>query len=282
MICYYRLLAAATLGLTTVAAISPEANPTTDQLISRLSTSIQGLKTLRCTVRAQERVPGGIQQARTLMKISFGPYKVYMRNHKGIEILYVTGQNNGDAWVYPNSFPYVTLSLDPNGSMMRKNQHHSTLDAGYGTIAEMLHGSAQRLDRSFEKTFRYAGDTTVLGRSAHILRSDFPQFRYVSYKPAKNESVTTISDKFGCGEYRILERNGLSPGDVVPAGKTIQVPNGYGRRVILCVDQKLFLPLVVQVHDDKGLFEKFEFSEVVVNQPIAAQEFTKEFRGYKF
>ena len=282
MIRYYRLLAAATFGLTTMAAISSEPKLTTEQLISRLSTSIQGLKTLRCNVRAQERIPGGIQQARTLMKISFGPYTVYMRNQKGIEILYVTGQNNGDAWVYPNSFPYVTLSLDPNGSVMRKNQHHSTLDAGYGTIAEMLHGSSQRLDRSFEKTFRYAGDTTVQGRPAYVLRSDYPQFRYVSYKPAKNESVSTISDKFGCGEYRILERNNLSPGDVVSAGKTIQVPNGYGRRVIMCIDQKMFLPLVVQVNDDKGLFEKFEFSDVVPNQPISTSEFTKDFKGYKF
>ncbi|MET4106157.1 DUF1571 domain-containing protein [Hymenobacter sp. UYP22] len=281
MIRYYRLLAATTLGLTTLAATSPEPKLTTDQLITRLSTAIQGLKTLRCNVRAQERIEGSYQQARTLMKISFSPYKVYMRNQKGIEVLYVTGQNNGDAWVYPNSFPYVTLSLAPNGSVMRKNQHHSTLDAGYGTIAEMLHGSSQRLDRSFEKTFRYAGDTTMQGRPAYVLRADYPQFRYVSYKPTKNESVSTISDKFGCGEYRILERNDLSPGAVVPAGKAVQVPNGYGRRIIMCVDQKLFLPLVVQVNDDKGLFEKFEFSDVVANQPIPAQEFTKDFKGYK-
>ncbi|RSK34496.1 DUF1571 domain-containing protein [Hymenobacter metallilatus] len=281
MIRYYRLLAAATVGLTTLAATLPEPKITTEQLTTRLSTAIQGLKTLRCNVRAQERIEGSYQQARTLMKISFSPYKVYMRNQKGIEVLYVTGQNNGDAWVYPNSFPYVTLSLDPKGAVMRKNQHHTTLDAGYGTIAEMLHGSSQRLDRSFEKTFRYAGDTTVQGHPAYVLRSDFPQFRYLSYKPARNESVSTISDKFGCGEYRILERNDLSPGAVVPAGKAVQVPNGYGRRIIICIDQKLFLPLVVQVTDDKGLFEKFEFSDVVPNQPIPAQEFTKDFNGYK-
>ncbi|MCA8830661.1 LysM peptidoglycan-binding domain-containing protein [Hymenobacter pini] len=281
MIRYYRLLAVAMLGFSGLAAAPTAPAITTDQLISRLSGAIQGLKTLRCNVRAQERIDGGYQQARTLMKMSFNPYKVYLKNQKGIEVLYVTGQNNGDAWVYPNSFPYVTLSLDPNGSVMRKNQHHSTLDAGYGTIAELLHGSSQRLDRTFEKSFRYTGDTTVLGHAAYVLRADYPQFRYVSYKPAKSESISTIADKFGCGEYRIMERNDLSPGAVVPAGKTVQVPNAYGRRIVLCVDQKLSLPLVVQVNDDKGLFEKFEFSDVVANQPIPAQEFTKDFKGYK-
>ncbi|SNR57686.1 MULTISPECIES: DUF1571 domain-containing protein [Hymenobacter] len=283
MLHFLRLPAAAAVALAAVAtAPKPTEKLTTDQVISRLSGAIENLKSLRCNVRAQERIAGSYQQARTTMKMSFKPYKVYLRNQKGIEVLWVTGQNNGDAWVYPNSFPYVTLSLDPKGSIMRKSQHHSVLDAGYGTIAEMLHGSEQRLDHSFEKNFRYTGDTILAGRAAYVLRTDYPQFRYVTYKTTKAESVTAISDKFGCGEYRILERNDLAAGAIVPAGRTLQVPNAYGRRVVLCVDQKMFLPLVVQVHDDKGLFEKFEFSDVVPNQPIPAQEFTKDFKGYKF
>ena len=278
---FFRLLALVPLGLLSTAATPSVPSITTEVLLSRLSSAIENLKTLRCNVRGQERVNGTYQQARTAMKISFNPYKVYLRNDKGVEVLYVTGQNNGDAWVYPNSFPYVTLSLDPEGSLMRKSIHHSTLEAGYGTIAEMLDGAGQRLSPGFEKTFRYTADTTVLGRPAYVLRSSFPQFRYVSYKPTKAESAKAIAAKFGCGEFRILERNDLSPGAVVPAGKTIQVPNAYGSRILLCVDQKLFLPLVVQVNDDKGLFEKFEFHDVVANQPIPAQEFTKNYPGYK-
>ncbi|SHK69553.1 LysM peptidoglycan-binding domain-containing protein [Hymenobacter psychrotolerans] len=255
---------------------------TTEQLMSRLSSSIENLKTLRCNVRAQERLSNGsYQQARTAMKMTFGPQRVYLKNAKGIEVLWVTGQNDGDAWVYPNSFPYVTLSLDPKGSVMRKNQHHTVLDAGFGTIADLIKGSSQRRDHSFEKSFRYAGDTTVTGRSCYILRSDFPQFRYVAYKTVAGDTPERIADKFGCGDFRVMERNNLSPGEKLAAGRTLQVPNSYGRRTIVCVDQKLMLPLVVQVHDDKGLFEKFEFSDVVANQPIPAAEFTKTFPGYK-
>jgi hypothetical protein len=47
------------------------------------------------------------------------------------------------------------------------------------------------------------------------------------------------------------------------------------------VDQKLFLPLIIHVDDDKGLFEKFEFLDLVANQPIPAIEFTKDFKDYK-
>lgn len=278
-----RLSVVAAFVFTTLAAApAPPDKLTTEQLLSRLSTAIDNLKTLRCTVKAQERIGTGYQQARTSLKLAYSPLRVYLRNQKGIEALWVTGQNNGDAWVYPNSFPYVTLSLDPNGTLMHRNQHHSLLDAGFGTIADIIRSTGQREDQAFEQSFRYTGDTTVLGRPCYILRSSFPQFRYVSYTPAKTETLAQIADKFDCGEYRIVERNGLSFEKPVPAGKTLQVPNGYGRRTTVYVDQKLFLPLVVQVIDDKGLFERFEFTDIVANQPIPAEEFSKDYKGYHF
>ncbi|MCB2410894.1 LysM peptidoglycan-binding domain-containing protein [Hymenobacter lucidus] len=273
---------AALLLAVMAAAPAPADKPTTELVISRLSGAIENLKTLRCTVKAQERLDGKYQQARSTMKIMASPLKIYVRNQKGVEVLWVTGQNNGDAWVNPNAFPYVTLNLDPKGSVMRRNQHHSVLNAGFGTIADLLHGSPLRQDRTYERSFRYTGDSTVAGRACHVLRSDYPQFRYVTYKTTKAESISRIADRFGCGEYRIVERNGLAVDETVPAGKTLQVPNSYGRRTIVCVDQKTFLPTVVQVNDDKGLFEKFEFSEVIANQPIPAAEFTKEYKDYKF
>ncbi len=284
---FLALLPLATLaaGAVVVPSAPPAAPPdriTTELLLSRLTSNIQNLKTLRCSVRAQERLASGkYQPARTAMKMTFNPQRVYLKNIKGLEVLWVSGQNGGDAWVYPNSFPYVTLSLDPNGSIMRKNQHHSALDAGFGTIADLIHGSSQRRDQSFERSFRYSGDSLIAGRACYVLRSDFPQFRYVPYLTVAGDTPARIADKFGCGEYRVMERNGLDPGEAVAVGKTLQVPNGYGRRTFVCVDQKLMLPLLVQVHDDKGLFERFEFSDIVANQPIPLAEFSKDYPEYK-
>jgi hypothetical protein len=254
---------------------------TTQQLISQLTVAIQNLKSLRCQAEAQERIGNKYVPDRSLMKLTFNPLRVYIKNGKGVEVLYVTGQNNGDAWVYPNAFPYVTLSLDPNGALMRKGQHHTVLQAGFGTIAELLEGSANRADKTFNRSFRYAGDTTVQGRSQYILRSDYPQFRYVAYKAGHNETPATVADRFGCGEYRILERNKLDVGEKLDEGQVIQVPNAYARRTIVLVDPKTFLPSTVAVYDDKGLFEKYNFLNVVANQPIPAAEFAKGYTGYK-
>ena len=273
------------LGVVTVLlAVVPAKAPasiTTEQLTTRLSTAIENLKYLRCTVKAQERINGSIRQARSIMKLTYKPLRIYIKDQKGVEVLWLTGQNDGDAWVYPASFPYVTLSLNPNGKLMRNSQHHTALQAGFGTITDLLHSTTLRQDNSFSRSFRYTGDTTLLNRICYVLRSDYPQFRYVNYQAGKNETISTVAERFGCGEYRIIERNGLSIGDKIPEGKVLQVPNAYGRRTVVCVDPKTYLPTMVQVNDDRGLFEKFEFLDVVPNQPIPLAEFTRDYTVYK-
>jgi hypothetical protein len=270
-------------ALALLVAATPPAPPTltTEQLTARMSAAIEGLKFLRCTVKAQERIDGSIHQARSIMKLTYNPLRIYIKNQKGVEVLWLAGQNSGDAWVYPAAFPYVTLSLDPNGKLMRSNQHHTALQAGFGTISDLLRTTGLRQDNSYSRSFRYVGDTTLQGRTNYVLRSDFPQFRYVSYKAGKNETIGAVAERFGCGEFRIIERNNLSIGEKIPEGKVLQVPNAYGRRTVLCVDPKTYLPTMVQVNDEKGLFEKFEFLDVVPNQSIPLQEFTKDYKDYK-
>ncbi|MEL5993507.1 DUF1571 domain-containing protein [Hymenobacter segetis] len=269
------------LALMAATAPAPPPPITTEQLTTRMSSAIEGLKFLRCTVKAQERIEGSIHQARSIMKLTYKPLRIYIKNQKGVEVLWLAGQNGGDAWVYPAAFPYVTLSLDPNGKLMRSGQHHTALQAGFGTISDLLRSTGLRQDNSYSRSFRYVGDTTLLGRTNYVLRSDYPQYRYVSYKAGKNETIGTVAERFGCGEFRIIERNGLTIGDKIPEGKVLQVPNSYGRRTILCVDPKTYLPTMVQVNDEKGLFEKFEFLDVIPNQPIPLEEFTKDYKDYK-
>lgn len=261
----------------------PSAAPiTTAQLVNRLTASIQGLSSIRCNAEARERIGNKATPDYTAMKIAYNPYRVYLKNRKGVEVLYVTGQNDNDAWVYPAAFPYVTLSLNPTGSLMRKGQHHTVLQAGFGMIADLLNAPDGRDDNVFTRSFRYAGDSTAQGQPCYILRSDYPQFRYVAYRVGKNESIASVAARFGCGEYRIVERNNLSIDSKLAEGQVLQVPNAYGRRVIVVVNAKTYLPASVTVFDERGLYEKYNFLDVVANQPIPAAEFSKGYKGYKF
>jgi hypothetical protein len=239
------------------------------------------LKSIRCDAEARERIGNKTLPDFTAMKITFNPYRVYLKNRKGVEVLYVTGQNDNEAFVYPAAFPYVTLSLSPTGSLMRKGQHHTVLQAGFGMIADLLSGPDGRGDNVYTRSFRYAGDSTAQGRPSYILRSDYPQFRYLPYRVGKNETIASVADRFGCGEYRIVERNDLSIDSKLTEGQVLQVPNAYGKRVIVVVDAKTYLPASVTVYDDRGLYEKYAFLNVVANQPIPLAEFSKDYKGYK-
>lgn len=261
-----------------LAAARPAAPMTTAELENRLLAAIDGIRTLRYTVAAQERVDRRYLPMRSVVKLTPSPLRVYLKNQKGVEVLYVTGQNEGEALVYPGAFPYLTLHLDPNGSLMRRDQHHSILQIGYGLIASLLRES----EPAFVRSFRYAGDSTLAGRPCYVLRSTFPGFRYVAYRAGTGETTASVAAKLNCGEFRILERNKLAISTKLAAGQVIQVPNAYGSRTVVLVDTRTFLPSAVVVYDEQGLYERYDFTNIVANQPLPLAEFSKDFPGYKF
>ena len=261
---------------------APPAEPvTTQQVKARLKAAIESLQTLRCLIVGDERIGTKHVRGTTAVKLTSSPLQIYLKTQKAIEVLYVAGQNDGAAWVNPAAFPYFTLSLNPSGSLMRKGQHYTVLQVGYDTIGKLLEADSHP-NATYTRTFRYAGDSLLQGQLCHVLRSDYPQFRYLTYRAGRGETVTSIADRFGCGEYRILERNSLAVGASLAEGQVLQVPNAYGRRVILVINAKTYLPASVTVYDDQGLYEKYTFLNVVANQPIPAAEFTRNFPGYKF
>lgn len=258
-------------------AARPTPTITTTELETRLLKAINGVQTLRYSVAAQERVNGRYLPMQSVVKMTPSPLRMYLKNQKGLEILYVTGQNGGDAWVYPGAFPYVTLSLDPQGSLMRRDQHHTVLQIGFGLISTLLRDS----DPTFTRSFRYVGDTVATGRPCYQLRSVYPAFAYVPYQAKAGETTASVAAKLHCGEFRITERNKLDVNTMLTAGQVLQVPNAYGSRTLVLVDQRTFLPAGVAVYDERGLYEKYDFTSVVANQPIAPAEFSKGYAGYK-
>ena len=68
----------------------------------------------------------------------------------------------------------------------------------------------------------------------------------------------------------------------VKAGQKIKVPNVYGNKLILYIDKELFIPRVIKVYDEKGLFESYEYHDLEVNSKIPDEEFMKEYKGYGF
>jgi outer membrane lipoprotein-sorting protein len=65
-------------------------------------------------------------------------------------------------------------------------------------------------------------------------------------------------------------------------GKTLKVPSSYAKKSVLYIQKDTKIPVYQEMSDDKGLFEKYEYRDVVVNPKFADDEFTTSFSDYRF
>ena len=253
-------------------------------ILEKMFSEVQGIQTLRYNLYAMERINGKCQVARSDIKLQVSPRKVYLKNSsKKLEVLYVDGQNDNNALVNPGKFPYFTMSLNPHKSIMRKDQHHTIDDLGFAYIAKIILKSLPKDPKIFEKTFIYLGVIEWKGHHCYNIYSEFNDFKYVSYTSKKGETVSSISDKFNCGEYRILEKNPkLKANEELKEGTIISVPNCYANKTILYIDTSTHLPLNINIFDAEGLYESYEFTDVRINTFFLKDEFSRYFSQYYF
>jgi LysM repeat protein len=214
------------------------------------------------------------------------PFKVYLYNYypnDGAEVLYVTGERDGKALVNPNKFPYVNLNLDPYGSLLRDNQHHTIFSSGFDDLANILRHLKKKFGADANKFIHYDGKITWNGRSCHVIKMENPGWGTVNYTVQAGEDLNKIARKHMVSEYMIMEMNSnIKSYDGVKAGQVIKIPSEYGKKAIFYIDTQMLLPIRTEVYDHLGLYERYEFFDVVVNPSLPADTFSSSNKNYKF
>jgi Protein of unknown function (DUF1571) len=253
-------------------------------ILKKMISEIENIHSMRYKLHAMERVGGKFLIADSELKIVISPRKVYLKNsNKKLEVLYNDGENNNHAFINSNKFPAFCISLNPTNGIMRKAQHHTIHDLGFAYISQIISGSMNENSQIFEKSFFYLGIVERNGRQCHKIYNEFKNFKYINYTIKKSETIRSISDKFNCGDYRILEKNSsIKFGQVLSEGTIITVPNCYSSKTILYIDAITSLPLSIRIFDDEGLYEVYEFTEVCVNTVFKDDEFSKKYFEYNF
>ena len=244
--------------------------------------SIANAKTLRYDLQRNERVKGKMNYSESSVKLQISPRKLYI-NINGQEVLWTVGTNNGDALVNPGTFPYINLNLDPMGSLMRKNQHHTIHELGMEYLAEILKSGMKHYGDSLYKHFVILGEEKYMNRTCYRLSVAFPDFTWTPYTAAKGESILSIARRLHVSEFMILEKNPkISWYNDKLDGQVIQIPNAYAKLFLLMIDKENMLPISEKIFDDKGLFETYEFFNLKVNSAISPEEFTEDYKDYNF
>lgn len=256
---------------------------TCKEIVFKMAKSINDVQSLKYNLKINERGKKGYNHYESSVKLNRKPRKIYLYI-KGIELLWLDGWNNNKAYVKPNSFPYVNLSLDPLGSLMRQDQHHTINEMGFDYFGSIVERMALKLGDKFDQYFKLEGEERYNNRPCYKITITNSDFAYTTYTVGTNESITSIARKLNVSEYMIVENNPKVKDyfDILNPGQKLKVPNAYAKDVVIYVDQLYFLPIGIRVNDDKGLFEEYNYYFLQVNPKIDDAEFTTGYKDYKF
>jgi outer membrane lipoprotein-sorting protein len=243
------------------------------------------ISSLTYVMKKQERIDGKMVKQSSFTKMEKMPFKVYIEQlspKKGVEILYVEGDNN-KALVNPNGFPWINLKLNPSDGIMRNDQHHTIFQSGFDHVVSILDQQCKANYDVIDQIITYNGITTHEGVDCYSISLNNPKFEYIEYQVVGDESVEDIAIRNKLSEHMIVEINSdVRDYDDVKAGQIIKIPNGYCPKMNLLIDLNKLTPVKMEVHDDKGLYELYEYSEVVINPTFAEEEFTGDYKEYGF
>lgn len=262
----------------------PSTPPSCREIIEHMLDSIKNIKTQRFSVKAAERVGERVLFAESTVKLNIFPKKIYFKNpSKGIEILWVQGANKGHAIVHTPQMPFINLDLDPYGSLMRKDQHHTIFELGTPYIGSVIANTILKAPKDFDKHFIYAGILTWDKKECYQIIIEYPEYKYVEHTVAKGETVTSIAYKYHTSDFKIRYKNDLSSYfGTIKEGKKLQIPVPYSNKAIVHIDKKTYMPLNIKVYDEGGLYEAYEYYNMRNNVAIPAEEFSKNYKDYNF
>lgn len=253
------------------------------EIVTKMTTAIKDLQCFKYSLKITERGKKGYNNYESSVKLNRKPRKIYIYI-KGIEVLWVDGWNGNKAYVKPNSFPYVNLSLDPLGSLMRQDQHHTLNEMGFDYFGSIVNYIVYKVGDKFDEHFKLEGEERYNNRPCYKVTISMKDFNLVNYTVGENESVTSIARKMFVSEYMILENNPKFKDyfEALKPGQVIKVPNWYAKDVTLYIDKLYFLPIGIKINDNKGLFEEYNYFFLQVNPKFDDAEFTKTYKDYKF
>lgn len=253
------------------------------RILHQMYDSIKNIRTMRAKVSSLERIEKNYSASSSEYKLQTTPRKLYFHNKdKKIEILFNPELYGHKALVKPHVFPYITVSLDPTGNIMRKNQHYSINELGFGFIGNSIALTISK-DKDGINNFVYHGKATKNGYTCYLLQYENKNYAYTDYKVGEKETATGIASKLSVNDYLLRAKNDLlNDFGYLKKGKILKVPTLYCKKANLFIDENLFLPISLSIYDDSGLFECYDYFNVEINKPFKDDDFKRDNKNYGF
>ena len=261
------------------------------QLVMEMCAVVDSINTLEVLMRKQERVNDKMGDQTSYFKLQMNPLNVYIYQEypkKGLEILYREGQNDQKLLVYPGGFPWINVNLNWNSKLARDGQHHTIHDAGLKVVCDIVKRLIKKYDR-LSDTLVYAGDTiNFVGKSDTVktiqIHLNNPFYNIETTEVKEGEDLTSIARKKYLCPYKLLELNQhkVDYYDEVKVGDVIFLPNDYAKKMTITLELDRMIPRKIEVWDEKGLFEVYEYITIDIHTPLSSIDFSPENKEYGF
>lgn len=255
------------------------------EVVDRMNKAIEETKTLSFNFKQLARVNNSMKKSEINARIQVNPRKVYINMlypKERIELLY-NAEKGDKVLVKPNSFPFIPIELDPFSNHLRDDNHHTLFELGYTFMGSVIKQAVVMAGKDFDKYFEYKGTVNFEGRDCHAVVITFEDFSFIDYTVKQGENLRKIAQEKKVSDFMILENNPkIKDFNDVKPGQVIKIPNGYAKKTILYIDKEHYLPLMMTMFDDKGLYERFEYRNLIVNPKFPENEFLRNNKDYGF
>ncbi|NQV51943.1 MAG: hypothetical protein HQ500_02105 [Flavobacteriales bacterium] len=266
-----RLLLISLMFLSSVGLLHAQDTVSCDEIFEYSYAQWEKMKNVQYRSAKVERQDGEMVTASFDFTIQPSPFKAAGRMHdKGHYILYDTEQSSEEAWYISNGFPFTNLSLDINGKIFRGLNHYTISDAGCNFIFSIIRDQYELMGEKF-----YCRRVVREGNEEFVIEASADDWGFRDYVGEEGETVLDIARKLNISAYLIIERNeGVSQYHDDCGGMKLKLPIYYGKHIKLHVDAEHGLPMLIQVYDEKGLLEQYEYFDYHLNVVLPEDYFT--------
>ena len=175
------------------------------------------------------------------------------------------------------------MSFSPENKLICAGGHHTFKMVGFSTFDGLLSRYESIYKEEFYNYIKYLGVVKWKDMVCYKLMFTHPEYKILKYRVKNGESLKRIALRRGLNIAKLKElNNDINPYSSLQSGKEILITNTYEKEVIFYIDSKSFLPVYQEIYDEKGLYEKYAYSNLKYEKPIPEIEFTTQYKDYNF
>jgi len=213
-------------------------------------------------------------------------YLYTLRPVEGREILYDRRKNPRQILVHPGHFPDITLSIDIEGSLALRGQHHTMAEVGFAETLRALLFDLTRIRRDpHGERLSWLGKKRFDGHPVDVVAlaaGDRPPRREAA---KAGESLLAFARRFEMDVYPIFVKNpGLdSLAAKLEANQTYVVPAYRASRAEYWFDSDTGMLLKQLTWNEQGkLYESYEHFDMQLNPQLGDLDFDPDNPAYGF